>query len=141
MNTIILVEDDPLQTELLKEELTKEFQQLRIEVVTTESEFVSKLEYLVTLQPKLLLIDVMLLWAYPGTNVPKPPADYQGFARAGLRCLRLWRDTGSKAKILIHSVMPEAEIKLDVQDLDGCFTYVAKDDEGENLAELVRKAL
>lgn len=141
MSTIILVEDDPLQRELLESELASEFPHLQIIPVTTESEFVERLQELAALKPELLVIDAMLLWAYPGTNAPKPPADYQGFARAGLRCMRLWRSTGSTAKILIHTVIPEADIKPDVQDLNGCFDYVAKDDEGEALVESIKQGL
>lgn len=141
MNTIILVEDDPLQREILVCELESEFPQLKIIAITTESAFVSRLDELVALRPELLVIDVMLLWAYPAPDTPSPPVNYEGFARAGLRCLRLWRNTTSKANILIHSIIPEADIKPDVQDLNGCFTYVAKDDEGEALAEAIKQTL
>lgn len=141
MNTIILVEDDPLQRELLEAELTEEFPQIEIKVVTTESDFVAELPKLAALQPKIVVIDVMLLWAYPGIDAPKSPADYKGFARAGLRCLDLWLKTESKAKILIHSVIPEADIMADVQGLKDCFTYVAKDDEGQALVQAINQAL
>ena len=93
---ILLVEDDPLDASMIKEELEAQLK-ATVSVIKTEGEFVSRFEEIAKAPPDLIVLDVMLRWAVPSPDLTEDsiPAEVreEGFYTAGLRCVdRLEKD-------------------------------------------------
>src|SRR5262249_54361166 len=88
MERIVLVEDNPDWLELATSELQKEWPACEVDSVTTESQFMERFKSWERDPPDVFIMDIMIPWADPARDMPKPPNEVQehGFARAGLRC-------------------------------------------------------
>ena len=90
MNTsyIIVLEDDPHQSETLKENLIKAFPNLGIKLLATESEFREAIDGLKAADIACVILDAMVPWSFPSENMPIPPQEVQegGVYLAGKRC-------------------------------------------------------
>jgi CheY-like chemotaxis protein len=95
---IILIDDDPLQSQTFEAKLRKRYSGARVTRLVAESQFNAFVESLKAEHsepPDLIVADVMLPWAVASASAPPPPKSVEeaGYSRAGLRCLRTFRDT------------------------------------------------
>src|SRR5438874_2677670 len=60
--TLLLVEDDPLQSSLIVERLKKEWSDVTVEVIETEAAFRHRLPEIAKHAPDVVILDVMLSW-------------------------------------------------------------------------------
>ncbi len=88
---IVVLEDDHLQEDLLRDQLQHAFPAARIDTVVTEQDFRDRLAEFRRERPDVIIMDVMLRWASPRPDAPAPPADVAsgGYQRAGFRCAEL----------------------------------------------------
>src|SRR5664280_2491859 len=97
---ILLIEDDPVQAELMEKAIGERFgvETFRI---ATEWDFLAGLDDIAQRAPGAIVIDVMLRWADPAEQMPPTPVDYKkvgGYRRAGLRCKKkLMEDPRTRA--------------------------------------------
>jgi CheY-like chemotaxis protein len=101
--TVYLVEDDPQQSATIKDAIERRYNNIKVELLETESEFRECLDSLATHQkpPRLVICDVMLPWAFPAPNAPPPPPEVEKgtFREAGLRCWERFREVPAYKEI------------------------------------------
>lgn len=93
---ILLLEDDPLQSQTYRRKLMEHFHGATVMHLETESDlyaFVTKIKRGNAVMPDAVVADVMMPWAQPSKNSPAEPAEVKkgGFSRAGVRCLMRFR--------------------------------------------------
>ncbi|MFM9903640.1 MAG: hypothetical protein ACKVQJ_03605 [Pyrinomonadaceae bacterium] len=117
---ILIIEDDKLQFELIREILSKfsELEPLDVVRIATEADFRSRLNEIAENNPDVIMLDIMLRWADPNPNMQMPPKDVvdNGFERAGIRCGKLLSNNPKSRNIpiIVYSV-------LEAEDLDEDF--------------------
>jgi len=93
---ILLIEDDPQQSETIKAALERRYGDVQVELVETEADFYTRLSSIPVggERPRIVVCDVMLPWAFPAPDSPsQPPEVIRGtFREAGLRCWRRFRE-------------------------------------------------
>jgi DNA-binding NarL/FixJ family response regulator len=135
---ILLLEDDHMQREDIRQALVKELG-AQVEIKTTESEFRRNFEVIAANPPDVAVLDVMVRWATPSHDMPAAPDEVtRNPEKAGLRCARLLREAASTkaVKIILYSVLPKEEIGED--DLPGT-AYLVKESDWQNLVDEVKK--
>jgi CheY-like chemotaxis protein len=88
----LLVEDDLTQRDLISEALKREFPELELWPIATESEFRDSLDEIGKNPPALIIMDVMLRWCDPSEQMPAVAPDATDFSRAGVRCCHLLKN-------------------------------------------------
>ena len=97
---ILIVEDDPDQSEFIAKHLRRRFPRHAVEVVETESAFRERFAEFSLQPPAVAIIDIILRWSDPDHIPPRPPeVDAGGFQEAGLRCEQLLRDDPHTAQV------------------------------------------
>ena len=99
---LLVVEDDYWDAQWLVENLTEQLD-ARVEVLTSERDFVRCLDGLATDPPDMIILDVMLRWSPPSSELTPEdvPTEVQegGFFTAGLRCVERLRATEQTRRI------------------------------------------
>jgi CheY-like chemotaxis protein len=140
---VVIVEDDYLQRDPIREDLEDAFPGIEVVTIKTELEFQRRLPEIRDCKPDVMIIDVMLRWADPQPNFPKPPPEIEkeGFYRAGLRCAQLvesdpiLRDT----PIILYTILEEGEIDREGRTLGGKLTHLRKGGATDILIRHVRE--
>jgi CheY-like chemotaxis protein len=113
--SILLVEDDALFADSLKEELVKAFQGVTVETIPTESRFRQSLPDIERSPPSVIVIDVMLRWDDPRPDMPAPPSDVEeeGFYTAGLRCQTLLASNSRTKQIpvILYTILDPGDVE------------------------------
>src|ERR1017187_3901603 len=140
---ILIVEDEKLQAQWLTENLVQAFPGSSIESFGTESTFVSHFEDIAAAPPDVIVMDVMLRWADPTSDLQMPPDEVQheGLFRAGLRCKSLLANDERTRDIpvVLHTVLERADLQGDLSSRSPVF-YAHKD-EIEQLIHLIQAAV
>ena len=142
----LLLEDDTEQFEDVSNALRKEFQQIEIQRISTESAFRRELEAVYLNPPDIIVIDVMLRWTDASFKyVPMPPeirAD-NGHYRAGFRCAQMlaYDERTSKVPLIIYSVIDEGDLQAEMAKLGLNLRFIRKESYISNLAEEIKSAL
>lgn len=127
---ILLVDDDPLQTEWLRSELGRRFPSAQFEEISTESGFRDKLADIENSPPDVVLLDVMLRWTDVAEVMPPVPSDVaEGkYFRAGLRCLGLMakRSRTRDLPVILLTVLDEADLANELENLPPNVVHVPK---------------
>ncbi len=140
MPRFIVVDDDQLWWERVREELDRSFNEIEWTWIKTESEFRNAVPELIDNPPALILMDVMLPWCTPSEDMEEPPDDVreEGFYFAGLRCSRLLRNNAATKDIpVVLWTVLEREALRDSVDFDYNGPYVRKDADFEPLLEAI----
>jgi CheY-like chemotaxis protein len=141
---ILLVEDDPLQAELVTEFLTSQsaFPSAVIRRISTESQFRSNFEDIASNNPDVIIMDIMLRWADPAPEFELPPEDIaeEGFYRAGLRCERLLANDPrtSDIPIILYTILGNGDLSEELPQRPQTM-YLAKDFEPKEIVALISK--
>jgi CheY-like chemotaxis protein len=137
---IVVVEDDYLQREPIRDEFAAAFPKARIETITSESEFRGRLRELRRRRPDVIIMDVMLRWANPHPNSPQPPSEVAegGYYRAGLRCAELVRDDPSlrNVPIVLYTILERDDVQRAGRGLGNKILHVRK---GQDIEYLIRR--
>jgi CheY-like chemotaxis protein len=141
----VVVEDDHLQEEPLAEHLRSAFDGARVQTLSTEEEFRTRLPALRADIPDLVVMDVMLRWSDPRPDTPEPPEDVLagGYYRAGLRCAQLMLDDPQlrHVPVVLYTILERNDLERDDQTLPPNATYVGKNVELDVLARHLRYCL
>lgn len=143
--TILLVEDDHLQAELIEEELTKRFPEHQVERIATELAFRKALDQLCQQPPAVVVMDVMLRWTDPTPELEMPPEDIQeeGIFRAGLRCRELMqqREETREVPVILYTVLAHRDLEEDLEELGEAVPFLTKESSLEPLVVKISKLL
>lgn len=140
---ILLVEDDFIQSEYIRNELNEngELEITNFDVIETELEFRERFPEIAMNGVDIVIMDIMLRWAFPSRDPKRPPKDIEesGFYRAGIRCIKMLRDDQRTRDIpvIVYSILDEETLKVDLMDFKNV-KYVYKDFLGKNLANAIR---
>lgn len=139
---LLIVEDDPIQLDMIKAELDLHFSGLEIEDIQTESEFYKRVDTVIANPPALILMDMMLRWADPADNMPDIPDDIdkEGYYRAGIRCSKKLHEAGkTDIPILLFTVLDKEDFQgeMDLKELDS--PYVSYLPKTSSVKELIAK--
>jgi DNA-binding response OmpR family regulator len=109
---IVLLEDDGLYTQWLATELEKAFGERPLEIAT-EREFRTRFADFERSVPHLFIIDVMVRWTDPAPNMSPPPEDARDHHRAGIRCLKLLRESEAtrSVPVFLLSALDEDDLR------------------------------
>src|SRR2546425_8168130 len=111
--TILVIEDDYLQADWIRQKLTEAMPNANIRLIATEAEFRSQFENIANQDPDVVVMDVMLRWADPSPDLTPPPQDVreEGFYRAGLRCERMLAEDNrtSRVPVILYTVLELAD--------------------------------
>ena len=136
---IVLVEDDPWQAQLFKDELEAARGQFEIEVFLSEAEFVKWWEEKgLEFGADYYVFDLMLRWTRPGVLPGAENDDRSDFApdRAGIRCKDMVLAKQPDAKVVIWTVTRVGELRN--KEKSGAI-IVLKDQEVDSRADQLFK--
>ncbi len=138
---VVLVEDDYLQAELIRQWLNDTWPQIEIERVETEAAFRNQIQVLSTRPPDVVIMDLLLRWSDPSHDFEQPPDEVkaEGFYRAGLRCVELLRKNGATKHIpiILYSVLEQSGIEDELAGLRPQVSFLPKSFEPAHLIRLV----
>ncbi|HVN04733.1 MAG TPA: hypothetical protein VMT86_09970 [Bryobacteraceae bacterium] len=135
MLKILLVEDDHLQCDYVRQALTNAFE-AQVTTMTCESEFRRDFESIAADPPDVAVLDIMLRWASPSRDANPAPEDATPY-HAGLRCAKaLSADPRTQdVKIVLYSVLPKEDFAASL--LPENAAYVVKEPDCQNLIDAV----
>jgi CheY-like chemotaxis protein len=140
---IVVVEDDHLQEGPLQEQLEDAFPAARITTVVTEHDFRERLGEFHENPPDIVIMDVMLRWAYPAPGAAEAPSDVVegGYYRAGLRCAALMAEDPALqgVPVVYYTILERSDLERDGEQVAGNRTYVRKSADPEVLNRKVRE--
>lgn len=127
---IILVEDDSFQSQDTALGLKRDLS-ATVEVLSTESEFMSQLERIVGDPPDIFIVDMNLRWTDPLPKIPVPPPRVQEEGRflAGLRCCEALAEHEETRNIpcILYSIVDRTHYEHKLRDLPEWVVYLSKD--------------
>ena len=135
---ILVVEDDPLQGELICEFLhaASAFPNAEIRRICTEKEFISKFEDIATNKPNVIVLDIMLRWDDPSPEFTLPPEEIaeEGFYRAGLRCEKLLArdERTNNIPVILYTILGNGDLSEELPKRPQVI-YLAKDFEPKEI--------
>ena len=137
---ILVVEDDWLEADLIRDRLRQAFPKSALDFVRTEHEFRSRLDSIRKDPPDIFIVDMMLRWADPSENMPEPPHDLlrDGYYRAGLRCQQLlaqYEETKNRT-VILYTVLERQDLELEGQPHN--VIHLRKESDPESLIRLIR---
>jgi CheY-like chemotaxis protein len=115
---ILLIEDDPQQSESIKRIIENNFKGVSVTLLETECDFYIAIQHITSQEnlPSLVICDVMLPWTFPSPDAPSPSHDIvKGtFRKAGLRCWKRFREREAFKNIpwIYFTVLDEQTIDL-----------------------------
>lgn len=145
---ILVVEDDYMQADWIRNELAPHFSGADILIVSSAVEFLQTLDELVEDPPDAVLIDIMLRISDPeeGQVTPKD-TDVGWYRRAGVHCYeqvrkKLKTKEGGKIPVVIYTVLSRAEVaQLDKYSTDNRMAFVEKSSSGRSLVAALQAQL
>ncbi len=145
MLKLLLVEDDPIQAEMLISEFEDEFRDVEIKRIVTEKQFRDEITNIESFAPDLIILDVMIRWANHAQDitVSPEPIEAEGMYRAGFRCLKLISDSKRlyDTPVILHSILQKGDLR---EELDGLPKHIVVSSKGaprEELFMFVRSVL
>jgi len=144
---ILVVEDDPLQSDSLLKVLKRSFANVRFDpILKSEAAFCFAIDQIFSDPPDIILIDVMLRWTEKrGSDAPVPPAlvDEEGYYRAGIRCQRLAAEfekkTGKTIPIVLLTILDAGTLRKDTSALPPHVAHVKKEADPIELIAKIRE--
>lgn len=138
--SILVVEDDDIQADLILPNLKRAFRQDTIDLIRTEYEFRDHLDKIRKNPPDVIVIDIMLRWTDPSEDMPPRPEEVrrEGPNRAGFRCKKiLAEEEGTKhIPVILYTVLADGDIEHELASGD---VYLNKDDDFSPLIQLIRE--
>lgn len=129
---IVVMEDDPYQSEHMVRDLKSSFPEMKIIECATERELRQCVDGLSPGQLACAVLDAMVPWDFPSENMPVPPEDVQtgDLFGAGKRCLDYVRSKlGKETPVCIHTLLDREDVQIGPDDQ--FTTLVTKQPNGE----------
>lgn len=126
---IIIVEDDFLQSDWLNSIIDESFPTVEVEIIKTELDFKNKISEIENSPPQIVIMDIMVRWAFPGEkNEPPPEIKKASFYEAGIRCYRLMRSIENlkNVPVILYSVLSIEDVRDKIKNLQGNCIYLPK---------------
>ncbi len=127
---ILVVEDEYLQGDATCQALKKAFASAKIELLSTEHDFRTRLNDLAADPPRVVVMDIKLPWQELTPNRVKPPEQVrrEGDRRAGFRCHRMLTDRAVFARtyIIFFSHILSDDLKEEIDQMKGRVSYLDK---------------
>jgi CheY-like chemotaxis protein len=140
---ILLVEDDQMQAKEFRDALEGAFPNVEIKTIGSEYGFYSILGDLENNPPDIILMDVMLRWAYPSLDIPEAPEEVinEKHYRAGFRCVK--RLSEHKAlrnlNVILYTVLRPLDIAKNLESLPPNIIHLVKDEDSDIFIRTVRR--
>ncbi|MDQ3802387.1 MAG: hypothetical protein M3416_00805 [Acidobacteriota bacterium] len=144
---ILLVEDDHVQAEEIREDLEEALSNVeyKIEMIDSEQGFYNRLDTIEVDAPDLIIMDVMLRWAHPSPEIAAPAEVIVGkHYRAGFRCLKRLaeRQTARRINVILYTVLQKRDdIENEVRALPPNVVYLVKEPNHSPFIRTVRSLL
>lgn len=142
---ILLVEDDILQADAIEDSLRRNFKQVEVKRLSSESEFREKLSSVKTESLDLILLDVLLRWSEPTPEIEEPPLEVQqqGFYRGGIRCLNLLLASAEtrEVPVIVYSVLGREDVHKEIDQVPPHVLFLQKDSDEQRLVRHIRSLL
>jgi len=143
---IVIVEDDYLQAEGVREALDAAFPGAKIDRIATELEFSDRLDELRGEIPDVVVMDVMLRWTDPEPEMRYPPDAIRraGPSRPGFRCRKLLQqhERTRNIPVILYTVLSRDDLDRDLKMLGSdAVEFVAKDSDFTELIQRIRELL
>jgi DNA-binding NarL/FixJ family response regulator len=143
---ILLVEDDHMQSDFIRQSLLRTFSDVRIEVIDTEHRLRSSIDQIAANPPDVVIMDVILRWTDPAPEMPLPPVDVkvEGHYRAGFRCQKLLAEhPGTKRiPVIFYTILEAGDMKTRIDEWSSSNVhYLAKNSDLSQLIELIRQSV
>jgi DNA-binding NarL/FixJ family response regulator len=140
---ILVVEDDGLQAESVVSGLKRAFPRAVVNLVETEHQFVTGIDQIKNDPPSVIVMDVMMRWTEPSTDMPPRPENVKrdGFYKAGFRCrdlLAQYKET-KNIPLILYTVLENEDLYMGDPDSFGTATYLRKDAELDSLVHTIRE--
>lgn len=140
---IIIVEDDYLQSQLLKSELSFKLKNVSTVLLETESDFRNGILGFESNLPDLFIIDIMLRWTDSSKEITEDaPEDVldEGFYTAGFRCQKIISENKKlqNIPIILYSVLDKVDLRDRLKNIGKTVYYLPKDKEFEPLIDLIK---
>jgi len=132
--SIIVVEDDHFDRELIATLLTRNFPDFNVRFFNTEEQFRSGLPAVAQMPPSLVLLDLRMPWTNPAPEMPPCPPDVVAgtYGEAGLRCWKALRgDVATKnVPVIFYTIVddPPADVMEALKDRHTAFVEKGTDD-------------
>ena len=108
---IVLMEDDDLFSEGIREALRDEFgDKIQVEEIATEGEMWSRIEELTQPPADAYILDIRVRWTHAGSQVGAPPPEKNDMRVAGLRCSAAIRERCPGTPVILFSVLERTDI-------------------------------
>lgn len=137
---ILVVEDDPLEADLILAGLKRAFPKITVDHISTEQEFRSRLSSIKKDPPDIFILDMMLRWTDSSEHMTEPPLEImeEGYYRAGLRCQRLLAqyDETKNRTVILYTVLERQDLDLDGRPRN--VIHLRKESDLEPLIRLIR---
>lgn len=136
---IVLLEDDYLQAEAIREDISREIPDAELVENSTEQEFQERLDNFKKNPPDVVILDVMVRWTDPSEQAKRAPANVgsEGFMRAGLRCAKQIRELGNGIPVILYTILDPIDLKEEMSGLD--LELVTKDPRNTSLLEALNR--
>jgi CheY-like chemotaxis protein len=142
MLKILIVEDDIVQYGFIQSSLERVIRKWELEItrIKTESDFYNELTVIADAKPDIIIMDVMLRWADPSLNIPKPPQEVidNGFYRAGIRCIKklFENEKTNDIPVIVYTALDHAALEYELPEIPHV-KYVDKDFNPETLRKFI----
>jgi len=141
---VLIVEDDYLQADWLGQILRDQLSGVEIEHIRSEQKFYDWLESLKSSPPDLVILDVMLRWTDPGSEIPAPEeVSKGGYYRAGLRCEKLLRQKeGTRSTpVILYTVLEALDLGAEIDKISDKSKYLGKSSDPSPLIDVARNLM
>jgi predicted nucleotide-binding protein len=142
---ILLIDDDALETEAVRDALVHYFPEISVDIVNTERGFRDRLKAILDSPPDLVILDVMLRWSDASSEPSAPPNELGDFAsyRSGLRCHRLLAQNDETKNIptILYTVLERGDIAEELRNMPQNVVYLKKESDSSPLIRLTRSLL
>lgn len=140
---ILLVEDDHMQSDFIRESLLQWLPDITIEVINTEHMFRSSMDQIARNPPDLIIMDVILRWTDPTPEMTSRPVDVkvEGSYRAGFRCQKLLAEhpRTKDIRVIFYTILEAGDMKARIDERYASNVhYLAKSSDLSQLVELIR---
>jgi CheY-like chemotaxis protein len=142
---VIVLEDDSIQADAIRESLEENFAGIAVSLVPTEAQFHETMTEIARNPPDLLILDVMVRWTHPSPEMPPRPPEVvaEGFRRAGLRCLRLLlaAEETKDIPVILYTVLSRSDLERELLDLPPHVLFLEKESDLDRLVLHIRSML
>jgi len=133
---VLIIEDNHYHAEALKEKLFNHFQEIEIGVFGTEYDTYNNMGILEKSGLDIIILDMILPWCNPMSNMPEAPEGYDSPYNAGIRCMSIFLNNSNfkNVPIIIYSVLDRKRLMDDLKTIPSNVFIVGKKSSFDDMA-------